>query len=254
MVKSFIQTEITSRNVASITLNRPEAHNALNGAMFLDIVNALEDFEANPDIRLLVLRGNGKSFCAGADLKDAGTSTALSMPTVARKLQAFSRPVVTLLHGACIGGGVAFAAVADVVIAAEDTYFSIPEVRLGFNPASLIPMFNQAMGARNALRYVLGGDRFDATKAYEMGLVHHLCSAGQLEETTAPIIDALLAGGPQAIIAAKQTMLELSGQIISEELADHLAVVKKASGESDEAAEGRASFKEKRPPKWALSR
>ena len=110
-----------------------------------------------------------------------------------------------------------------IVVASEDAFFSIPEVRLGFNPASLIPMFLGAIGPRNTMRYVLGGDRFDAAKAQEMGLVHHLCPVGALDEAAAPIIDALLSGGPEAIVATKA---------------------------SDEAAEGRASFAEKRPPKW----
>ncbi len=250
MSDNFVLSKIDSRQVATITFNRPDAHNALNGAMFIALAQAIEGLESNPDIRMLVIRGAGKSFCAGADLKDPGSAAAPSLPNVARKLQAFSRPVVAVLQGACIGGGLAFAAVADIVIASEDTYFAIPEVRLGFNPASLIPMFNHALGPRNTMRYVLGGDRFDAAKAYKMGLVHHLCSTRKLEATTAPIVEALLAGGPEALKAAKKTMLDLNGQIITAEQADYLDALGKETRESAEADEGRASFKEKRPPKW----
>ena len=157
---------------------------------------------------------------------------------------------MALVQGACIGGGVAWITAADIVIASDDAFFSIPEVRLGFNPASLIPLFLGAIGVRNTMRYVLGGDRFDAAKAYEMGLAHHLCPAGALDETAAPIIDALLSGGPEAMVATKATILELAGLMVDADLAARLDAMGEASRASDEATEGRASFAENRPPKW----
>lgn len=250
MTEPTIRTEIDARNVATITFDRAEAHNAQNGAMLIALAGTLKDLEANPDIRLLVLRANGKSFCAGADLRDQGTEPAPSLPSVIHLFMAFTRPTLALVQGACIGGGLAWAAAADIVVASEDAFFSIPEVRLGFNPASLIPMFNNALGPRNARRYILGGDRFDGAKAYDMGLVHHLSANGELAETAAPIIDSLLAGGPKATVAAKKTIAELAGQSVSTELSDRLDAIGEESRKSDEADEGRASFREKRSPSW----
>lgn len=252
MTEDPIRCEIDARRVATITLNRPAAHNALNGEMYIAISKMIRDLEKAQDVRLLVIRAIGTNFCAGADLKDKANPAAPSLSQVLKQLREFSRPVVVSIQGACVGAGVAIAAVADIVIVSQNGKFSIPEVRLGFNPAQLIPIFSYAMGPRNTMRYVLGGDMFDAAKAYEIGLVQQISAADKLEETTEQIIDALLAGGPEAIKAAKKTILELSGQFISDEQAKRLDVIAKETRNSEEAAEGRASFKEKRSPSWRL--
>jgi len=252
MSEQTLLAAIDSRGVATITLNRAQVHNAMNGAMLTDLARAIAAFDADPDIRLLVLRGAGKSFSAGADMSpgDTDAAPAPSLPAAISTLVSFTRPTLALVQGACIGGGAAWITACDVVIASDDAFFSIPEVRLGFNPASLIPMFLGAIGPRNTMRYVLGGDRFDAAKAYEMGLVHHLCAPGALDAAAAPIIDALLSGGPEAMAATKATILELAGLMVDADLAARLDAMGDASRESGEAAEGRASFQEKRPPKW----
>jgi len=257
MTEPLILVDIDERFIATITLNRQDVHNALNGPMLAAISDAVTGFEENSDIRVLVLRANGKHFSAGADMSPGSEDNdgdpkepAPSLPAAIKTLASFTRPTVAMVHGACIGGGVAWITACDIVVASEDAFFSIPEVRLGFNPTSLIPMFLSAMGPRNTLRYVLGGDRFNAEKAYEIGLVNHLCPSGKLDDTAAPIIDALLAGGPNALAATKQTILELAGLMVSDDLAARLDALGEASRASEEAAEGRASFQEKRPPKW----
>ncbi|NQV57992.1 MAG: enoyl-CoA hydratase/isomerase family protein [Rhodospirillales bacterium] len=255
MTEPLITAEIDARQIATISLNRAEVHNAMNAPMLTAISDAIGEFEQNPDIRVLVFRANGKNFSAGADMSpgsegDDAKSPAPSLPAAIEKLASFTRPTVAMVQGACIGGGVAWITACDIVVASDDAFFSIPEVRLGFNPASLIPMFLNAIGTRNTLRYVLGGDKFDAGKAYEIGLVHHLCAPQSLDETVAPIIDALLDGGTNALVAAKQTILELTGLIVPDDLAARLNAVGEESRATDEATEGRASFREKRPAKW----
>lgn len=252
MTEQTILSAVDGRGVATITLDRAEVHNAMNGAMLTDLADAMAGFDADPDIRLLVLRSAGKSFSAGADLspQDTDAAPAPSLPAAISTLARFTRPTMALVQGACIGGGVAWITAADIVIASDDAFFSIPEVRLGFNPASLIPLFLGAIGPRNTTRYVLGGDRFDAAKAQQMGLVHHLCAPGELDAAAAPIIDALLSGGPEAMAATKATIRELAGLMVDDNLAARLDALGDTSRASDEAAEGRASFAEKRPPKW----
>ena len=254
MSEQTILASVDGRGVATITLNRARVHNAMNGAMLAELEDAISGFEADPDIRILLLRAGGKNFSAGADMKPQDDAVdaqpAPSLPAAIQALERFTRPTLALVQGACIGGGVAWITACDIVVASEDAFFSIPEVRLGFNPASLIPMFLGAIGPRNTMRYVLGGDRFDAAKAQEMGLVHHLCPVGALDEAAAPIIDALLSGGPEAIVATKAPIIELAGLMADAELAARLDAMGEASRASDEAAEGRASFVEMRPPNW----
>ena len=250
MSEQTILAAVDGRGVATITLDRAQVHNAMNGAMLAGLADAITGFEADPDIRLLVLRGAGKSFSAGADMSGQDNEPKPSLPEAINCLANFTRPTMALVQGACIGGGLAWTTACDVVIASDDAFFSIPEVRLGFNPASLIPMFLGVMGARNTMRYVLGGDRFDAAKAHEMGLVHHLCAPGELDAAAAPVIDALLSGGPDAMVATKATIRELAGLMVDADLAARLDAMGEKSRTSIEAAEGRASFAEKRPPKW----
>lgn len=255
MSEQTILAAVDGRGVATITLDRAQVHNAMNGAMLTSLADAINRFEADPDVRLLLLRGAGKSFSAGADLRgqDNDAAPAPSLPDAISVMSNFTRPTMALVQGACIGGGLAWITACDIVVASEDAFFSIPEVRLGFNPASLIPLFLGAIGARNTMRYVLGGDRFDAAKAYEMGLVHHLCAPGELDAAAAPVIDALLSGGPGAMVATKATIRELAGLVVDDDLAARLDAMGDASRASIEAAEGRASFAEKRPPKWKPS-
>lgn len=253
-----VQTEIDERGIAWISLDRPEASNALNGPMYDAMANSIAQFHADPAVRILILRGNGKHFTAGADVKEAqrtATGKAASPETatmgmVTAALGKFPKPVIALVNGACIGAGVALICACDVVIAADDAIFAIPEVRLGFSPSGLIPGLNAAMGPRNVRRYAVTGERFSAAAACDTGLVHEVCAAGTLESAAAPIIDALLLGGPQAIADTKALILELGADEISPERVREMAVASDVARNSDDAIEGRAALLEKRKPRW----
>ncbi len=162
------------------------------------------------------------------------------------------KPTIALVHGACIGGGVALVSCCDIVVAAPNAFFSLPEVRLGFAPGPLIPFFLRAIDARGLRRYLLSGERFGAGEAIRLGLVHELCEAGGEMMTLNRLVDEVLHAGPNAIADVKRLLGRLSLAPSSELLAELQSEF--ADGfNSPEADEGRASFREKRKPGWYRS-
>ena len=252
--------DIDARGVATVTINRPRVNNAYNG----EIVDALLDgalaLGANPDVRLIVIRGNGRHFQAGADLKWLKAVSALSVEenievsrhttNAIRYLDNCPKPTLALVHGACVGGGTGIAAACDIVIASEDATFAIAEARWGVMAGPIFPQLNAAIGARNVRRYALTCERFDAATACRIGLVHQVCETGQLEATAAPILEGLLLAAPEAVAATKRSVLECAGDIMSDSQFEALSEQHAAKRQTPEAREGLASFIEKRHPGW----
>ena len=247
--------EVDDRRVATVTLNRPDSFNGYNGEMLITLAEIFGRVDRDPDIRLMILRGEGKNFSAGADIKwlasrDITDRKTPSLIQVMTQLNNLSKPTLALVHGACVGGGVAWISASDVVIASDDAFFSIPEVRLGFVPGVLIPLFVQAMGERNFRRYGVSGEKFDAVAARDMGLVHEVCESGRLDQAAEPVIDNILKGGPKAISATKSLIRDVGGVSLSSDVVARLERAGAESQTSEEAAEGRQSFLEKRKPNW----
>ena len=248
------------RGVLTLTLNRPEVNNAYNKAMLDRLDAALVDAAQDAAVRAVVVRGAGRHFQAGADLTEmralstAGEADNLAMSVATagafRHLNQLLKPTVALVHGACFGGGVGIAVSCDVVIASDDAFFSIAEGRWGLAVGPMTPQINAAIGARQARRYVLSGERFDAKQAHAIGLVHGLCPVGGHDQTAAPIIDSVLQTGPDALAKSKRSILERAGMLIDEEEFQALVKAHAAKRQSAEAAEGLASFVEKRKPAW----
>src|SRR5262249_26934460 len=206
---------------------------------------------AATNVRIIVLRGAGKHFCAGADIggHDSSSSAAgrATLPGLCYDIDTTPKPVVAVVHGACIGGGFAFAACCDVVIAARDATFSLPEVRLGFAPGPLVPFPPRAVAPRSLRRYLLSGERFGTEEALRIGLVHALCGPAELDATAGRMIDELLRAGPNAAASAKRTLRRF-GNAATPELIAELQAEFQVGFNSTEAQEGRASFREKRKP------
>ena len=159
-------------------------------------------------------------------------------------------PTVALVQGACFGGGTGLLAACDVVIAADDAVFSIAEVRWGLTAAIIIPQLNDAIGARQVRRYALTGERFDAAQARRIGLVHEVVPAAELEAAGARIVDAILQNGPEAIAQTKALALESAWTHLGEDAASRLIESHADKRRSAEAAEGLASFAQKRAARW----
>ena len=260
MTTEVVQSALDRRGVATITLNRPERHNAYNGEMIDALIATIGGFAADPKVRLLVVRANGKHFQAGADLAwlqevaafDLADNVAFSRRTTEamRGLNSFSKPTIALVHGACYGGGVGIVASCDVAIATEGASFALTEVRWGVIPAPIIPQLCAAMGVRQLRRYGVTGERFDAREAQRIDLVHAICADDALDATAAPIIDAILQGAPHAVEDSKRLVAEHAGLDLSDQMVEALSVQAAVKRASSEAAEGLASFLEKRKPAW----
>jgi methylglutaconyl-CoA hydratase len=252
--------EIDQRGVAHVSLNRPERNNAYDGALIAALSAALDTLEGTRGLRAVVISGRGRHFQAGADLKWIDAVRAASREdniaasrATARaiwRLNAAPVPTVALVHGACFGGGTGLIAACDVVIAAEDAVFSIAEVRWGLTAAIIIPQLNDAIGARQVRRYALTGERFSAAEARHIGLVHAIVPAADLQAAGARIVDAALQNGPQAIAETKMLTLESAWGHLDEAAFTRLVELHADKRQSAEAAEGLASFAEKRAAKW----
>jgi len=260
MTKSVVLLNVDTRGVATITLNRPEVNNAYNGEVIEAMIDAVRQCASNDDIRVLVIKGNGKHFQAGADLKWLKEIGSLSpgeninvsrlTATAIRGLTEISKPTVALIHGGCFGGGTGIAAACDIVLASNDAIFSITETRWGVMASVIIPQLNASIGVRNTRRYALTCERFDAKTACEIGLVHQVCEVGELEAKAVSIIDHLLLAAPDATAQTKAAALKDANLIISDEYFEELVLAHAAKRQSDEAIEGLTSFAEKRDPSW----
>jgi len=248
----MLTVEISPRRIATITFNRPERGNAFDQIMLDELAEQFAALGADEAVRIVVLRGSGRHFCTGADLASRAADAPAVQPAKASlrdvlvALDTLPKPTVALVHGAAIGGGAAFAACCDVVIAADTAVFSIPEVRVGMAPMGVMPFLIRAMGHRSFRRYGLSGERIAAAEALRLGLAHAVCEAASLDDTLARIADELLHGAPGALRALKRAAAEFASPTLATILANRPAHDPK----SPEALEGIASFREKRKPRW----
>ncbi|MBH66795.1 MAG: enoyl-CoA hydratase [Rhodospirillaceae bacterium] len=260
MTEPVVLLDIDSRGVATITLNRPEVNNAYNGEVIAAMVDAVTKCAKDNSVRVVVIRGNGKHFQAGADLnwlKEIGNlspqenvDVSRATATAIRGLTEIMKPTIALVQGGCFGGGTGIIAACDIVIASDNALFSITETRWGVIASIIIPQLNASIGARNTRRYALTCERFDASTALQIGLIHQKCQNGELDEAASPIIENLLLAAPQATAETKYATLKDAGLLIADEYFEELVMSHAAKRQTDEAKEGLTSFAEKRNPVW----
>ena len=260
MSEPVVLCAIDVRGVATVTLNRPALNNAYNAEFLHALIDTCRRLASDPQVRVVVIRGNGAHFQAGADLTwlralanmDAAANHAASTATAEamRGLNEMAKPTVALVHGFCVGGGTGIAASCDIVVAERGATFAISEARWGMAATIIFPQLVAAMGLRNVRRYALSGERFDARRAEVLGLVHEVCQPGQLDASAAPIIDALLKIGPEAQALSKLSALRCADALIDAALFARLVDEHASKRRSAEAAEGLASFAEKREASW----
>jgi methylglutaconyl-CoA hydratase len=260
MTNAVVLCETDRRGVATVTLNRPEVNNAYNAEVVQALLEIFTGLAAERAVRVVVVRGNGRHFQAGADLKwlqeigrmDAEANRAISIRTAAamRGLNELDKPTLALVQGACVGGGTGIVASCDIVIAERTATFAISEARWGMAATIIFPQLNAAMGIRNVRRYALTCERFDAERALALGLVHEVCEPGKLDAAAAPVIEGLLKAGPEAIALSKRSAMRSAGALVSEAEFERLVAEHAARRRTAEAAEGLASFAEKREASW----
>ncbi len=255
---SFLNIEMNKHGVARVILNRPEVHNALNEVLIQELYDAFDMLGRHKDVRVIVLTGMGKSFSAGADLtwmqraaaqsEDENRADAVRLAQMFDRLNTCPKPTVALVNGAALGGGVGLVSCCDMAVAATGAVFGLTEVRLGLIPATISPYVVARIGAAQSRRYMLTGERFDASTARAIGLVHDV--AGDIEAAAKPILDALCANGPDAMADTKRLIAEVAGREPTPQLRDMTAGRIAARRASDEGREGIAAFLDKRKPNW----
>ena len=246
--------------VATIWMNRPDLHNAFDENLIAELTAACVALDADPDVRIVVLAGRGKSFSAGADLNwmkraanngvDDNLNDARALAGMLRTLAEMKKPTIARVQGAALGGGMGLASACDIAIASTRAVFATSEVKFGIIPSAISPYVLRAIGARQAYRYFQSAERIDAARAREIGLVHEAVAPEQLDAKVKEIVDALIQGGPLAQAAAKELIRAVDNQSINDHVVEDTAHRIAHLRATPEAREGIAAFLDKRQPNW----
>ncbi len=260
MTDQLLITTIDKTGIARLTMNRPDLRNAFNQELIEEICEAMGRLGVNEAVRAIVLTGAGKAFSAGADLnmmrKVADYSAAKNKDDARRlahmltSIYLSTKPTIALVNGPAMGGGLGLIAACDIAIGVDDAFFALSEVRLGLVPAVISPFVIQAIGARQARRYFVTGERFDAQTAKDIGLLHMVEPAASLESTLGAVLDNLLVCGPIAQSEAKALIQAVAGRTIEEGVLNDTAERIARIRASKEGKEGITAFLEKRKPNW----
>jgi methylglutaconyl-CoA hydratase len=245
--------------LTNVTMNRPDSHNALNAALIGELTRCFEEISDDDRVRVVVLAGEGRSFCAGADIgymrETAGLSYEENLEDARRLAMMFwtidecPKPVVAKVQGAAMGGGAGLLAVADVVVADAEARFAFSEIRLGIAPATISPFVVRKIGVSHARSLFLTGERFGAERAREIGLVHWVVSSEGLDEAVEEKLSDLLDGGP----VAQATLKGLLRRLETTEPMEAPGLTSRVISElrtGEEGQEGLGAFLEKREPGW----
>ncbi len=253
-IKHSIQNKI-----AWVTLNRPDIHNAFNETMIGELLELYQKLGKMSDVRVVVIKGAGKSFCAGADLNWMGgvikysyeqnLNESLQLAELFYTMYSLPKPTIAMVNGAAIGGGAGMVAVNDFVIASDQAKFSFSEVKLGLVPACISPYVIRKVGENRSRELFLSGERMDAQKALHFGFANQVVAADQLEAAVNRLIEQLLSSGPNALAICKD-LLEKVPQMSLEAAKKYTAEAIAALRVSDEGQEGMKAFFEKRKPRW----
>jgi methylglutaconyl-CoA hydratase len=249
-----------SPQVAEVWLNRPEVRNAFNDAVIAELATAFTHLAQDHRLRVIVLGGHGKAFCAGADLAwmramadydwQRNRADAQALADMLWTVYRCPVPVLARIHGDCYAGGLGLAAVCDVLIAAEGMHFCLSEARLGLLPATIGPYVVRALGEQASRRYFATAERFSATQALALGFVHEVVPAAALDTKVAELVATLVANGPAALRACKRLVQDVAGQAIDEALRADTARRIADIRASAEGREGVSAFLGKREPAW----
>lgn len=259
-MNSKIIVSMSTQGVATISLNRPEKHNALDDQLILELSTALQRVENDASVRVVVLAAVGKTFSAGGDLawmkrtvnysQTENLTDARALAKVFRTLNTLTKPTIARVQGAAFGGAVGLISCCDIAIGTDHSKFCLSEVKIGLIPATISPYVVAAIGERAARRYFLSAEAFDSAQANRLGLLHEVVTPDSLDSRVTDIIEGLLANGPKAIAAAKQLIFEVVNKDITDDLVDQTSQRIAAIRVSPEGQEGLTAFLQKRPPAW----
>ncbi|MYM62429.1 enoyl-CoA hydratase/isomerase family protein [Pseudomaricurvus sp. HS19] len=260
MTEQTIRTHIDGRGVATVTMSRPDKHNAFDDGVIAELTNAFQALAENPQVRIMILAAEGKSFSAGADLGwmqrmanysyDENLRDANALANMLKTLNTLPFPTIARVQGAAFGGAVGLVSCCDMAVAAPKASFCLSEVKIGLIPATISPYVMAAIGQRACRRYFMTAERFSAETAAQLGLVSELVDAEILDSRIDELVNTLLANSPAAIRAAKRLVLDIENRVLTDDLiadsSERIATIR-VSGEGQE---GLNAFLEKRPASW----
>ena len=260
MSYTYITCSTDHRDTTTITLNRPDKHNAFNEDFIAELSDALDDIRKDDRSRLMVLRSNGRNFSAGADLdwmkrmagytRAENVRDANALAELLYKLNFLPVPTIARVQGAAMGGGCGLVSCCDIALAADNAVFAFSEVKLGLIPATISPYAIRAIGEKQARRYFLTAERFDAKRAMEMGLVSEVMDEVHLDDAIEKIVEIILTNSSEAVRAAKQLVFDVTGKQVTRELLQKTSESIADIRASKEGKEGLSAFLEKRKPAW----
>ena len=246
-------------SVAWITLNRPQVHNAFNSVMIGELLSVFARIKDDAGIRVAVLTGSGKSFCAGADLNwmreivnysfEQNLQESLQVAELHLNIYTLPKPTVAMVNGTAIGGGTGLISACDIAIAAEEARFGLSEVKLGLVPAAISPYVVRKIGEHKAREYFLTGVRISAVRAREIGLINRVVPRDRLAAEVEGLVQQLLTSGPEALASCKDLIFNITRMSV-EEAKEYTARMIANLRISSEGQEGMTAFLEKRRPAW----
>jgi methylglutaconyl-CoA hydratase len=249
-----------SHRVGVVWMTRAEVRNAFNETTIAELTETFRTLGADPDVRAIVLAAEGPAFCAGADLdwmrrmaqysRDENRADALKLATMLRTIHECPKPVIARIHGPAFAGGVGLVAACDIAVASINAEFCLTETKLGLIPATIAPYVLRAMGANQARRYFLTAEKFDASEAFRIGLVHDIVPLEELDGTINRLLGTLMLTSAEAVTEAKRLVRDLAFRPIDDGLVADTAERIAAIRQSVDGREGIASFLEKRKPRW----
>ena len=252
----------SKNGVYTLWLNRPQVRNAFNEEMIREIIDHLEAMTHDPGCRVLVIRGEGPSFCAGADLNwmkaalhytyEENLAESLNLSKCFHLIYTFPKPTVALVHGAAIGGANGLISACDFVLAHDEAVFSLSEVKIGIVPACISPYVIKRIGEFPARALMLSGKRINGTHAEKIGLVNFSGKEQEVEAELAELLGQLLSSGPEAMAQCKRLVNDVANHWTLEEAFTHTAEMIAGIRRSEEGQEGMNAFLQKRKPNWIL--
>lgn len=260
-MKNYQTIELEIKNeVGTIWLNRPHIHNAFNEIMIAELIEIFKEIKDINEVRIVVLRGRGKSFCAGADLNwmrnvakysyEDNYEESLNLSKCFYEIYTCPKPTIALVHGAAIGGANGLLAACDFAYADENTTFSLSEVKIGIVPACISPYVTKRVGEYSSKELMLTGKRFKGEEAAYHRLVNKSLTADKLEEYLEEVIALLKTSGPKAMSHCKNLIYDISNKLTLQEAIGYTAKMIADIRASEEGQEGMAAFLEKRKPNW----
>lgn len=252
--------QLDKQGVATVTLNRPEKHNAFDDQLIIELTDLFQQIAETPAVRVMILASNGKSFCAGADLNwmqrmasynyAENLADANKLALMLHTLNTLPLATIARVQGAAYGGAVGLIACCDMAVATKMSQFCLSEVKLGLVPATISPYVVEAIGARAARRYFNTAELFNAQQACRLGLINESVSEEELDDCVNGLVQAVLKNGPTAIATAKKLITKVANCPIEQKLIDMTSQTIATIRVSKEGQEGLNAFLQKRRPNW----